>query len=60
MKLRAYMEVAEEYKILKEKVQYDAGKFLNNDRKDNEINILRQEKSLLKKDITKLEKKLKN
>ena len=48
MKIRAYMGVEEEYELLKEKVRYEAGKFLNNDRKDNEIIILRQENSLLK------------
>ena len=57
MKIRAYMGVEEEYELLKEKVRYDAGKFLNNDRKDNEIIILRQENSLLKKEIEKYEKK---
>ena len=57
MKIRAYMCIEEEYELLKEKVRYDAGKFLNNDRKDNEIIILRQENSLLKKEIEKNEKK---
>ena len=51
MKIRAYMGIEDEYEILKEKVRYEGGKFLNNDRKDNEIIILRQENSLLKKDI---------
>jgi len=57
MKLRAYMGLEEEYESLKEKVRYEGGKFLNNDRKDNEILILRQENSLLKNDIGKLEQK---
>lgn len=57
MKIRVYMGIEEEYEILKEKVRYDAGKFLNNDRKDNEIIILRQENSLLKKDISKFDQK---
>ena len=57
MKLRAYMGLEEEYESLKEKVRYEGGKFLNNDRKDNEILILRQENSLLKNDISKLEQK---
>ena len=57
MKIRAYMGIEEEYELLKEKVRYDAGKFLNNDRKENEIIILRQENSILKKDIEKYEKK---
>ena len=60
MKIKAYMCIEEEYEILKEKVRYDGGKFLNNDRKDNEIIILRQENSLLKKDITKYEQKNKD
>ena len=57
MKIRAYMGIEDEYEILKEKVRYEGGKFLNNDRKDNEIIILRQENSLLKKDIIKYERK---
>ena len=57
MKLKAYMDLEEEYESLKEKVRYEGGKFLNNDRKDNEILILRQENSLLKNDIVKLEQK---
>ena len=57
MKLKAYMGLEEEYESLKEKVRYEGGKFLNNDRKDNEIIILRQENSLLKNDIVKLEQK---
>ena len=57
MKLKAYMDLEEEYESLKEKVRYEGGKFLNNDRKDNEIIILRQENSLLKNDIVKLEQK---
>ena len=53
MKLNAYMEMENEFEELKEKVKYEGGKFLNNERKDNEIIILRQENSLLKKDIEK-------
>ena len=55
MKLNAYMSLEDEYEELKEKVKYENGKFLENDRKDNEIIILRQENSSLKKDIVKLE-----
>ena len=55
MKLNAYMSLEEEYEELKEKVKYEGGKFLENDRKDNEIIILRIENSALKKEITKLE-----
>ena len=53
MKLNAYMEMETEFEELKEKVKYEGGKFLNNERKDNEIIILRQENSILKKEITK-------
>ena len=55
MKIEAYMEIENEYEELKEKVKYEAGKFLNNDRKDNEIIILRQENGILKKEIKKNE-----
>jgi len=57
MKLNAYMSLQEEYEELKEKVKYEGGKFLDNDRKDNEIIIVRQENSSLKKEILKLENK---
>ena len=57
MKLNAYIGLEEEYEELKEKVKYEGGKFLENDRKDNEIIILRRENSTLKKEIAKLEKK---
>ena len=60
MKLNAYMSLEEEYEELKEKVKYEGGKFLENDRKDNEIIILRNENSTLKKEILKLEIKNKN
>ena len=60
MKIRGYMEIEEEYEELKEKVRYEGGKFLNNDRKDNEIIILRRENSNLKKEINKIEEKAKN
>ena len=56
MKLNAYSSLVEEYEELKEKVKYDGNKFLDNDRKDNEINILRKENSSLKKEIVILEK----
>lgn len=55
MKLRAYMEIENDYEELKEKVKYEEGKFLNNERKDNEIIIIRQENSTLKKEISKNE-----
>ena len=55
MKLNAYMSLEDEYEKIKKKVKYEGGKFLDNDRKDNEIIILRSENSSLKKDIIKLE-----
>ena len=39
MKLNAYMEMETEFEELKEKVKYEGGKFLNNERKDNEMYI---------------------
>ena len=59
MKIRAYIQIEEEYEELKEKVKYEDGKFLDNDRKDNEIIILRRENSNLKKEISKLEEETK-
>lgn len=59
MKIRAYMGIEDEYEMLKEKVRYEGGRFLDNEKKDNEIIILRQENSLLKKEITKFEQKIK-
>ena len=45
-----------DFEELKEKVKYEGGRFLNNERKENEIIILRQENDILKKEISKLEK----
>ena len=55
MKITAFSSMEEEYEELKEKVRYEGGKFLENDRKDNEIMILRNENSKIKKEIKKLE-----
>ena len=60
MKIKGYMELEEEYEQLKEKVRYEGGKFLDNDRKDNEIIILRRENSNLKSEINKIDEKSKN
>ena len=60
IKIRRYIEIEEEYEELKGKVRYEDGKFLDNDRKDNEIIILRRENSILKKTINKLEEKIDN
>ena len=59
-KLNSYKEMEKDYNLLKEKVKYEEGRFLNNDRKDNEILILREENSNLKKEILKNEKNSKN
>ena len=45
----------EEFDSLKEKVKYKNGKFLEDDRKENEIIILRNENSNLKNEIKKME-----
>ena len=60
VKIDAFMKIQEDYEELKDKVKYEGGKFLENDRKDNEIIILRRENSALKKEIQKLENKNKN
>ena len=60
MKLNAYLFLEEEYEELRERVKYEEGKFLENERKDNEIFILRAENSSLKKEIIKLENINKN
>ena len=60
LKIKTYIEIEKEYDLLKEKVKYEEGRFLNNDRKDNEILILRTENSNLKKEIIKNENNTKN
>ena len=37
MKVNSYMEMENEFEELKEKVKYQGGEFLNNERKDNEM-----------------------
>lgn len=59
-KINSYIEMEKEFDILKEKVKYEGGRFLTNDRKDNEILILRGENSILKKEILKNEKSSKH
>ena len=58
-KLQKYSKINEEYEQLKEKVKFKKGRFLNDDKKDNEIFILKQENSNLKTEIIKLAKELK-
>ena len=48
-KIEEYMEMEDEFEEMKTKLKYEDGRFLNNDRKDNEIIILRGENSILKK-----------
>ena len=58
-KLEEYMEMEDEFEEMKTKFKYEDGKFLENDRKDNEIIIIRQENTNLKQIITNLEKDIK-
>ena len=55
-KIRIYRIMQDDFEELKEKVKYESGRFLNNERKENEIIILRHENTILKKEIAKLEK----
>ena len=55
-KIRLYRIMQEDFEELKEKVKYEEGRFLNNERKENEIIIIRQENTNLKKEIAKLER----
>ena len=50
----------ESFEEMKEKLKYEDGKFLDNDKKDNEIFILRAENTNLKNVISQLEKDKKN
>ena len=59
-KIGEYMDMEEEFEEMKTKLKYEDGRFLNNDRKDNEIIIIRGENSNLKKCIKKLEQQIKN
>ena len=57
-KISEYMEMEEEFEEMKTKLKYEEGRFLKNDRKDNEIIIIRGENSNLKQSIKLLETKL--
>ena len=59
-KISEYMEMEEEFEEMKTKLKYEEGRFLKNDRKDNEIIIIRGENSNLKQSIRKLEQQIKN
>ena len=54
-KMGDYQEMEEEFEEMKAKLKYEDGRFLNNDRKENEIIIIRGENSNLKKTIKNLE-----
>ena len=58
-KIEEYMEMEDEFEEMKTKLKYEDGRFLNNDRKDNEIIIIRGENSILKTEINKLEERIK-
>ena len=55
-KIEEYMEMEEDFEEMKIKYKYENGRFLENDRKDNEIIILRQENTNLKNIISNLER----
>ena len=57
-KIGEYIEIEEEFEEMKTKLKYEDGRFLNNDRKDNEILIIRSENSNLKKSIKVLEERI--
>jgi hypothetical protein len=59
-KINEYMDMEDEFEEMKTKLKYEDGRFLNNDRKDNEILIIRGENSILKTEINKLEEKVKS
>ncbi len=56
-KIGEYMDMEDEFEEMKVKFKYENGRFLDNDRKDNEINILRQENVNLKNFIFEIEKR---
>ena len=57
-KIVEYMEMENEFEEMKTKLKYEEGRFLKNDRKDNEITIIRTENTNLKNLIKKLEQKI--
>ena len=57
-KINEYMDMEDEFEEMKTKLKYEDGRFLNNDRKDNEIIIIRSENSKLKNTIDELEKEI--
>ena len=59
-KVKSYEKMEKEYEKLKERFRYEGGKILENERKENEIIILRTENSKLKQEISTLETTNKN
>ena len=59
-KIGEYMEMEDEFEEMKTKLKYEEGRFLKNDRKDNEIIIIRGENSNLKQIVENLECKVTN
>ena len=59
-KIEEFMDMEDEFEEMKTKFKYENGKFLSNDRKDNEIFILRAENSKLKSTITQYEQQIKS
>ena len=55
-KINEYMDMEDEFEEMKTKLKYEDGRFLNNDRKDHEIIIIRNENSKLKNTVDELEK----
>lgn len=53
--IEEYIHMEEEFEEMKQKFKYEGGKFLDNDRKDNEILILRAENTNLKQLIKSFE-----
>ena len=53
-KIKAYMEIKDEYDEMREKFRYEKGKFMDNEKKENEIEILRKENCNLKNQFEKL------
>ncbi len=59
-KIKMLMKIENEYQEMKEKLKYNNGHFLDNDRKENEIEILRRENSNIKKALMKIEEENEN
>ena len=55
-KIKIYKIIQQDYEELKEKVKFFGGKFLDNERKENEVLIIRQENEILKKELSKFDK----